>query len=275
MKPADNWNAELYDTKHKFVSEYGNSLIGLLSPQPSENILDLGCGTGDLSYKIGESGAHIVGIDQSENMIRQASSKYPDIAFDVQNAAKLPYTNQFDAVFSNAVLHWIKEPGAALEGVFRSLKQGGRFVAEFGGKGNVELITSSLIQQITETGFEFSPEQFPWYYPSIGEYTALMEKSGFYVTFAMHFDRPTPLEGEDGLKNWIRMFCTQLLEGIPEQETEMIIANTEKQLKGSLWKNGHWIADYKRIRVIGIKPSALTWGGKMSKYHESQKPEDQ
>ena len=118
----------------------------------------------------------------------------------VQDATDLDYHNEFDAVFSNATLHWVKPPIQALHCIFKSLKQGGRFVAEFGGKGNVQTITDEIIKQIKEAGFEFKKEQFPWFYPSIAEYSSLMEETGFRVTFAQHFDRPTPFGG----RYWIK-----------------------------------------------------------------------
>ena len=158
-----------------------------------------------------------------------------------------------DAVFSNATLHWVKQPKQALLSIFKSLKQGGRFVAEFGGKGNVQQITDEIIKQRKEIDCEFNIEQFPWYYPSIGEYSSLMEETGFRVTFAEHFDRPTPLDGEDGLKNWIEMFGSGLLEDMTDDKKDIIISRVEEKLKPILCKDGHWVADYKRIRVIGVK----------------------
>lgn len=255
MNKHDNWNAQLYDGKHSFVSLLGNELIGLLAPQKGEVILDLGCGTGDLAKKLFDSGVNVVGVDKSENMIRTAKDKYPNIRFFTQDVTSLPYNNEFDAVFSNAVLHWVKPPKQALQHIFQSLKHGGRFVAEFGGKGNIQTITDEIIAQREKSGYPFKKEYFPWYYPSIGEYTALMEEAGFYVTFAHHFSRPTQLEGEDGLKNWIEMFGEALFTGVPEAAKKEIIEKTEQNLKAALYnkKSNHWIADYKRIRVIGMK----------------------
>jgi ubiquinone/menaquinone biosynthesis C-methylase UbiE len=249
----DQWNADLYDTKHSFVSKYGNSLIELLAPKQSERILDLGCGTGDLAQNLYEHGVEPVGVDKSENMVEQATRKYPHIPFSVQDATNLHFDSEFDAVFSNATLHWVKPPAQALQSVYQSLKEGGRFVAEFGGKGNVQTISDEIIKQIQEAGYEFHPEQFPWFYPSIGEYSTLMEQAGFRVTFAQHFERPTPLEGEYGLKNWIAMFGSHFFEGIPEQSKNEMITNVEKNLRGILYNDGQWTADYKRIRVVGIK----------------------
>ena len=249
----DHWNANLYDQNHSFVSKYGNQLIELLAPKQGETILDLGCGTGDLSKELSDLGVDIVGIDQSENMIAEAQKKYPDIQFLVRDATELGCNNEFDAVFSNAMLHWIKLPKQALNCIYHSLKRGGRFVAEFGGKGNVQTITNAIIHELRESGFEYETEQFPWYYPSIGEYTTLMEEAGFRVVFAQHFDRPTQLDGEYGLRNWIEMFASTLFENISIKQKDSIIAKVENRLKPILYKDDHWIADYKRIRVIGIK----------------------
>jgi ubiquinone/menaquinone biosynthesis C-methylase UbiE len=249
----DNWNANLYDQNHSFVSKYGNNLIKLLALKEGEKILDLGCGTGDLAKNLYDIGGNVVGIDNSQNMINQALVKYPEIKFVVRDVTDLGFNEEFDAVFSNATLHWVKKPKLALESIYRSLKSSGRFVAEFGGKGNVQIITNEIIDQINQSGIEFNMEQFPWYYPSIGEYTSLMEEAGFRVTFAEHFDRPTPLDGETGLWNWIKMFGMNLFEGLEEERTEFIMTKVENNLKDILYKEGKWIADYKRIRVIGFK----------------------
>lgn len=249
----NHWDANFYDHKFSFVSKYGNRLIELLAPKQGEKILDLGCGTGVLANEIANYGAEVVGIDKSENMVNQARNKYPHLRFEIQDATKLDFDGEFDAVFSNATLHWVRPPIEALKGIYRSLKNGGRFVAEFGGKGNVKTISSEIIQQIKEAGYEFKSENFHWFYPSIGEYSSLMEEVGFRVTFAEHFDRPTPLDGEDGLRNFIQMFCLHLFNGVPEHKKEEIVTNVEKELRGTLYKDGYWIADYKRIRVVGVK----------------------
>ncbi|MFD1926653.1 class I SAM-dependent methyltransferase [Sporosarcina siberiensis] len=249
----DSWNADLYDAKHSFVSNYGNDIIELLTPKEDEKILDLGCGTGDLANRISVEGANVVGVDQSKNMVGQALSKYPEIQFTVGDATSLDYKDEFDAVFSNATLHWIKQPEKALGSIYKSLKTNGRFVAEFGGKSNVQMITDEIILQFTEAGLEFKPENFPWYFPSIGEYATLMEKAGFRVTFAQHFDRLTPLDGENGMKNWIEMFGSQIFEGLTKELIDSIVSRVETNLKNTLYKDGIWLADYKRIRVIGLK----------------------
>ncbi len=249
----DIWNPILYDTNHAFVSNYGHHLIELLAPKPNEKILDLGCGTGDLTNTLYKKKASVVGIDNSANMIMQAKGKYPHINFSVKDAINLGYDSEFDAVFSNATLHWIKEPKQALRSIYKSLKYNGRFIAEFGGKGNVQTIVNEIIAQFTAMGLNDKLEQFPWYFPSIGEYSALMENVGFKVTFAQHFDRPTILEGDNGLGNWIEMFCINMFKDIDKNRKIELITKVEGNLKETLFKEGHWIADYKRIRFIGIK----------------------
>ncbi|MCT1905017.1 class I SAM-dependent methyltransferase [Oceanobacillus sojae] len=251
----DIWNADLYDGNHSFVSKFGSHLLELLSPVEGEQILDVGCGTGDLANKIYQYGTYVTGVDKSENMVQQANNKYPDITFMAKDVLELEYKNTFDAVFSNATLHWVKQPEEALQHIYNSLKPGGRFVAEFGGKDNVQIITNEMIHQVKQAGISYTPEQFPWYFPSIGEYTTLMEQIGFNVTFAQHFDRPTPLEGDKGLRNWMKMFCGNIFENQPAAVQEHVMIQVENNLKEALYQNGQWVADYKRLRVVGVKKS--------------------
>lgn len=252
----DSWNASLYDEKHSFVSHFGGDLVELLTPRAGEKILDLGCGTGDLANKLHQLGVDIIGVDKSDNMVQQAQKKYPAITFKVRDAVNLGYSNEFDAVFSNATLHWVKAPKQALQSIYQAIKPGGRFVAEFGGKGNVQKITDEIVNQLGEQEIAYKTEQFPWYYPSIGEYSTLMEQVGFRVTHAQHFDRPTPLNGENGLRNWMEMFAFSMFDGIPTETKELIMTRVENNLREVLFHNGEWIADYKRIRVVGMKE----WG---------------
>ncbi|WP_139339651.1 class I SAM-dependent methyltransferase [Bacillus dakarensis] len=253
QQTTDQWNANLYDIKHSFVSSYGNFLIDLLAPKSGEKILDLGCGTGDLTKKLNELGAEVIGVDKSTNMVSAAMKKYPEIPFRVADATDLPFKDEFDAVFSNATLHWVQEPKKALESIYASLREKGRFVAEFGGKGNVQTIAQEMIDQLQHAGLGYEKEKNPWYYPSIAEYSTLMEEVGFRVTFAQHIDRPTPLEGEDGLRNWMDMFGNAFFQGITEEQKKFIQARVEENLRSKLYQDGKWVADYIRIRVIGVK----------------------
>ncbi|SER57787.1 Ubiquinone/menaquinone biosynthesis C-methylase UbiE [Gracilibacillus ureilyticus] len=249
----DLWNANLYDQQHAFVSEFGGDIIEILAPKSSEKILDIGCGTGDLANQLTERGVEVIGIDQSENMIDQANAKYPHIDFRVADILQMNFDRDFDAVFSNATLHWVKQPEVAISNIYSALKPDGRFVAEFGGKGNIHLIADQLKKQFN---ISEDSELFPWYFPTIGEYSSLMENAGFRVVFAQHFDRPTPLEGEDGLRKWIEMFASHLFNQTSEKEKDQILVNIESNLKEQMYIDGKWIADYKRIRVIGIKETS-------------------
>ncbi|MBD1929769.1 methyltransferase domain-containing protein [Trichocoleus sp. FACHB-90] len=250
----NQWNAELYDRKHSFVSQLGSDVVEMLSPKHGESILDLGCGTGHLSEKITTFGAKVVGIDSAATMIEQARKNYPALQFEVIDATNLQFTEQFDAVFSNAALHWIKEPEKVVSGIYQALKPKGRFVAEFGGKGNVKAIVTALYNALQAAGYPVEEALNPWYFPSIGEYGALLEKHSLELTFATLFDRPTPLDdGEQGVQNWIKMFANNILTAFPAEQQMSIIADIEKQLRPTLYKNGTWFADYRRIRVIAIK----------------------
>ena len=237
------WNTELYNNKHAFVYQHGEALIELLNPKPYERILDLGCGTGELTEKIKEKGSLVIGIDSSAEMIVKAKEKYPLIPFEMTDATKMGFDNEFDAVFSNAVLHWIKEKDKVVENIYRSLKEGGRFVAEFGGKNNVKNIVDALESAFQKR--ELSFERF-WFFPSPADYAGLLESNGFRVSMIQHFDRTTELaDNAFGMKEWIEMFGSNFFKNIIEEAVET--------LRPTNYENGKWYADYKRLRVIAIK----------------------
>src|SRR5437667_8425741 len=247
-----DWNASLYDQKHAFVFEYGKSLLSLLDPQPGESILDLGCGTGHLTKAIAESGAHVVGLDSSPSMIEVARAAYPELEFILADATNFSLPATFDAVFSNATLHWVIEAEKAIRCIATSLKTGGRLVAEFGGKGNIAHIITAIQQSMEELlHIEVGAD---WYFPSIGEYATLLEKHGLAVSSALLFDRPTQLEdGERGMRNWIKMFKESMFLAIPDDAREKVLARGEEKLRPVLFRDGHWFADYRRLRIGAYK----------------------
>ena len=263
MTQEDSWNTALYEQQHAFVWQYGESLLKLLAPTSGERILDLGCGTGQLTDKIAQSGAFVHGIDSSLSMISTAKVNYPHINFAVADASSFQVDQLFDAVFSNAVLHWIKQPDAAIDCVEKALKPGGRFVAEFGGKRNVGAIVRALGSVLSEIGCEEPQALNPWYFPSIGEYAGLLEKQGFDVGYAVLFvsaalgeDRPTPLEGGSaGMANWIKMFAGGFLSGLSDDVRSHVIRTVEERLRSVLYRDGNWSADYRRIRIVAVKNS--------------------
>ena len=250
--PNNNWDSSLYDQKHNFVFEYGKGLIPLLDPQPGELILDLGCGTGHLTKTIAESGAHVIGIDSSQPMIETARATYPELEFLIADARDFSFADPFDAIFSNATLHWVQPPESVVRCISASLKTGGRFIAEFGGKGNIATISSAVLQSIRElTGSEVD---FGWYFPSIAAYASLLEQHGLAVRSAMLFERPTPLEdGEKGLRNWLQMFGGRVFQQLPEAVWKQVLQRTEEKARSHLFRDGQWFADYVRLRIVALK----------------------
>lgn len=249
----DLWNASLYDHQHQFVSKYGEGVLALLEAKKGEHILDVGCGTGDLAYQLASQGVDVLGIDASKNMVAQAQQKYPAQTFQQLDVTNLPFYEQFDAVFSNATLHWVKDKEAAILNIYQSLKPGGRFVAEFGGAENVMTIMRALIEQMHRYGIPYEPSQFPWYFPTIAEYSTLLEKHGFHVQLMHHFDRPTPLNGERGIQNWLEMFSQTLFAHVEPTLTNEVFDATAQAVKDVLYRDGIWYADYKRLRVVAVK----------------------
>ncbi len=245
------WDPSLYQAAHSFVWERSADLLDLLDPQPGERILDVGCGTGQLTAKIAESGAQVLGIDNSEEMIGAARSNYPGVRFEVADVRTYQSREPFDAVFSNAALHWVKPPEQAAESISTSLNTGGRFIAEFGGKHNVSAILAAV-----NSAFRIpqSAIQNPWYFPSVGEYATLLESVGIEVTHAFHFPRFTPLEGgEDGLRNWLAMFGGAFTESVSKDRLESALPAIESHARPALYKDGQWHADYVRLRIRATK----------------------
>ncbi|MEO1713803.1 MAG: methyltransferase domain-containing protein [Bacteroidota bacterium] len=208
------WNPDLYTSKHAFVFDYGASLIELLHPQPTERILDLGCGTGELTQQIAQLSPDTTGMDQSLEMVQKAQDAFPGVNFIVGDAAHFQFPKKFHAIFSNATLHWVSNYRAAAQCMYDNLLPEGRMVIEFGGKGNVQSIVQSLQKQLAARGYTEQSMHQPWYFPSIGAYSALLEAVGFRVTFAQHYDRPTKLvDAENGIVDWIRMFGKSFFVG--------------------------------------------------------------
>ncbi len=248
------WNAELYDNKHDFVFQYGESVLELLDIKPGERILDLGCGTGPLTNKIKEHGAEVIGIDASEDMIAKAKESFPGLTFLVADAADFHFDEPFDAVFSNAVLHWVHKADEAIKCVYNSLKPGGRFVAEMGGKGNNQLMLAAASEVLRKHGYIKGDITIPWYFPSVAEYATKLEAGGFRVTFTAHFDRPTLLhDGREGIANWFSVFGSALFQQIPAAELPQILNEITDLLQPTNEADGQWYADYKRLRFVAIK----------------------
>ncbi len=247
------WDTELYESRHAFVWQYGEGLIDLLAPQTGERILDLGCGTGQLTAKIAAVGATVLGLDASPDMVGQARRNYPRMQFQLHDATNMQFENEFDAVFSNAALHWMLDASTVAKNIARALKDGGRFVAELGGQGNIQQIVAALeVARERHTG-AIPPRRT--FFPSIAEYTAILEAVGLETQLAQLYDRPTPLEGERGMENWIRQFKWYYFEDLPAAQRNPILADIIAALRPKLFRDGVWYADYRRLRVVATKRS--------------------
>ena len=249
------WNSELYDDKHRFVYQYGESLLEILNPAEGEQILDLGCGTGSLTDQIAQKKARVSGIDASEDMILKARKNYPDIDFQILSAENMRYENCFDAVFSNAVFHWLEDPEKAMGNIYTSLKAKGRLVAEFGGKDNVKAMIDTLKENLIRTGHQENALIDFWYFPSVAEYASLLEKTGFKISWIQYYDRPTELtDALTGVKDWFRMFGEYFFRNMTAEETEKVLELTQRQYAAMYTDKGKLFADYRRLRVVAVKP---------------------
>ncbi len=246
------WNAEKYTRDFSFVPQHGAELITLLDKASAHTVLDLGCGNGILTKQLTDAGYTAFGLDLSDAQLTLAKQNYPDIPFIQGDATDFTLETQVDAIFSNAVFHWIdreKQP-QMLSCVYRALKDGGQFVFECGGYRNGAQIHGALRQTFEKRRLQY---RFSCYFPTIGEYAALLERSGFQVVFAELFDRPTPLKGKTGLEDWIRMFVKEPFQSIPKAQKDEMIAETVEALRPKMYQNGEWIADYVRLRCKAIK----------------------
>ena len=249
-----NWNADAYTQKHAFVFQYGAGLVDLLNPQPDELILDVGCGTGELTRQIASRGASVVGIDAAEAMVVKAREQFPTLDFRVADITTLDLPGRFDAIFSNAVLHWVTDYEAALHRLKTHLKPGGRLVIEFGGAGNVQQITNEVLHQLASRGYPRTADW--WYFPSVGQYTSALEQHGFHVQLAQHYDRDTLLaDPEHGLTDWLEQFGTYFFTGVRAADKVAVLEATQTALRPALFRNGNWYADYKRLRVVADLPT--------------------
>ncbi|MDP3536601.1 MAG: methyltransferase domain-containing protein [Halomonas sp.] len=243
--PGQEWNASHYAENANFVPKLGGEVLKLLAPQAGQRILDLGCGDGALTERIAQTGANVLGIDASEEMVEAARQR--GLNARVIDGHQLPFDHEFDAVFSNAALHWMLDPQKVLAGVKRALKPGGRFVAEFGGHGNVAAICTALIASLQFRGIS-SHGRHPWYFPTTQEYAHLLQTVGFHVDSIELIPRPTPLP--TGMAGWLRTFANPFLHNLDQDLQEAIIDNTMNLLSHSLNDGqGNWTADYVRLRV--------------------------
>jgi len=243
------WDPDVYARNARYVSDLGAPVVELLAPKAGERILDLGCGDGELTKKLVDLGCEVVAVDSSAPQIEAARKLGLDA--HVMNGEELPFNEEFDAVFSNAVLHWIKRADPMIAGVYRALKPGGRFVAECGGYGCVHKIKTALVQTLDRRGID-GQSRVPWYFPTPGDYAIRLERIGFRVDSIALIPRPTPLPGD--AIGFLETFAHSFVQGFSDQEREEFFLEVRDALEPQLKDNhGTWIADYVRLRFAATK----------------------
>lgn len=251
------WDAQEYDTSFGFVTRHGDGLVGLLNPQPGEHVLDLGCGTGHHAAQISAMGAVVVGMDLDASMLARAGEGHPQVRFVRADAARfdlgaLGVDERFDACFSNAALHWMTPQEAVLRNVRAVLVEGGRFVAEMGGEGNVAALDGVLSKALA--GIGLADTAVPGnYFPTVGQQATLLEAAGFRVERASWFRRPTPLDPGSTPAQWTRHFRAAAWDGVPKPQRNAFGTRVNQLARAAgLWDSGRWVADYCRLRFVAV-----------------------
>jgi trans-aconitate methyltransferase len=246
---STSWNPESYAKNARFVSDLGEPLLQLLDARPGELILDLGCGDGALTEKICSYGCRVIGADSSLPQLQAARGRGLNVV--LMDGRQLGFQPRFDAVFTNAALHWMKRPETVVAGVTNSLKPGGRFIGEFGGKGNVEKIRCVLHDTLRKYAIDPVPID-PWYYPSLEQYSELLSKAGLIVTYIELIPRPTKLPGD--ILGWLNVFAQPFTQAVAEPRRPRFLREVRDRLATGLRDdNGNWFADYVRLRFTATK----------------------
>jgi SAM-dependent methyltransferase len=243
-RPEQHWDPDRYARNARFVADLGAPLIGLLDPRAHERVLDLGCGDGALTEKLAGQVAAVVAVDSSAEQVAAARDRRIDAR--VMDGQQLTFTAEFDAVVSNAALHWMLRPDAVIAGVWRALKPGGRFVAEMGGAGNVVLIKAALVAALDRRGLD-GAAHVPWYFPTVEEQRGRLERCGFAVREIALIPRPTPLPGD--IADWLDTFGEPFLKALPAADRAAAVDEVRAELRPALCDaEGNWSADYVRLR---------------------------
>lgn len=248
---TQEWNAERYAKNARFVADMGQVVLDLLKPERGERILDLGCGDGALTEKVVVLGATVLGVDASQEMVNAAQQRGIDAR--VMDGCELKFENEFDGVFSNAAMHWMKrDPEAVIAGVYRALKPGGRFAAEMGGHGGVAAITVALCAALQERGVANPASLIPWYFPNPDGYQPRLESAGFTVEYIALVPRPTQLP--TGMRGWLETFAIPFVKSLPQSDRTGFLDDVTEKLRPVLCDSqGRWTADYVRLRFLARK----------------------
>lgn len=241
---AQQWEPHTYAKNARFVAELGQDVLALLSPRPGERVLDLGCGDGALTVQLVLAGCSVVAVDSSAAQAAAARARGLDVC--VAQGESLPFAGEFDAVFSNAALHWMREADAVVSSVHRALKPRGRFVGELGGAGNVSIIRGALADALSCRGLDPDAHD-PWFFPTPEQYRRLLEARGFTVTHLVLFPRPTPLP--TGMEGWLETFAQPFLGALPAGDRRDVVRTVCAAVRPHLYDPVRgWTADYVRLR---------------------------
>lgn len=245
--PAQEWKADNYARHAHFVPALGQPVLDLLKPAPGEWILDLACGDGILTEKIAAAGAAVVGVDGAPDMVAAARARGLDAR--VMDGMRLEFDREFDAVFSNAALHWMKrDPDAVIAGVARALKRNGRFAAEMGGHGCVAAVMVAIFATLERRGVD-ARSIVPWYFPTVDDYRARLERQGFTVEYIELIPRPTPLPTD--MAGWLDVFGQIFFKQLPPEHREAARDEVVERLRPVLCdERGGWTGDYIRLRFL-------------------------
>jgi trans-aconitate methyltransferase len=247
---TQRWDPDRYARNARFVAELGQPVVELLAPRAGERILDLGCGDGALTRRLVDLGVDVVGVDSSAEQVAAACTLGLDAR--VISGDALTFEGEFDAVFSNAALHWMLRPAEVIAGVWRALKPGGRFVGEMGGHGNVRHIVSALVAALDRRGLD-GRAAVPWYFPTPDAYRGLLQAQGFDVRTIELFPRPTPLPGH--IVGWLESFAENFTRRVAPAERPALLDEVATALRPALRDaEGRWTADYVRLRFAAVKP---------------------
>jgi len=248
LSNTNKWNADKYKKHADFVSNLAFPVIELLNPKENEKILDLGCGDGTLAVEIEKFNAQVIAVDLSESMVAKTQER--GIPAYVMSATELTFKNKFDAVFSNAVLHWIKDADTSIKKIYRSLKPKGRFIAEFGGYGNIKFLTDAM-QKVFNQHKEFGTFNNPWNFPKDSDYKQLLEDNGFNIEYIELIPRPTKI---DDISNWLDIFANGIISHLTQEQQSVFKQEVREILKPKIYsERDGWVADYVRLRLKAYK----------------------
>jgi SAM-dependent methyltransferase len=249
MTQTQTWDPERYARNARFVADLGAAVVELLAPQAGERILDLGCGDGVLTAKLAAMRCDVIGVDASAAQVAAAQKLGVDAR--VLDGEHLAFNNEFDAVFSNAALHWMCRPDEVIAGVHRALRPAGRFVAEMGGYGCVAKIKKALVDALNRRGID-GESAAPWYFPTVEDYSARLQNAGFAIRYIALIPRPTPLPGD--VTGWLETFAESFTSRLPAAEGPAYISEVQEALRPQLCDAlGKWTADYVRLRFSATK----------------------